>query len=58
MSTNQKPGELTMEQSFTLASIKRTLPTKTKEELEELVLQLVEQDMVKNNLLKHLRLPV
>ena len=57
MTTKNQPGDLTLEQQFTLSSISMALQSKPIEELKELVVELVRQDMVKTNLLKHLKPP-
>lgn len=57
MTTKNQPGDLTLEQEFTLSSISMAVQSKSIEELRELVVELVRQDMVKTNLLKFLKNP-
>ena len=48
-----EPTQLTMEQEFKLAIIKRNVNILTLEEAREYIIQLVRQDMIKDDLIKN-----
>ena len=48
------PGELTLEQKFQLQVLKEQVRNLSREDAQEYVLKIMQQMMVKDNLVKHL----